>query len=111
MNQVEQWIKIAGFDKYSVSDQGNVRNDKTKRILKLDDRKGYFQVNLRNDKKTSKRKIHRLVAGAFLPNPEKKKYVDHINNDTKNNKLENLRWVTPSQNSQNAKNQKKIHLE
>ena len=108
MQNIENWKKVAGYETYSVSDLGNVRNDKTKRILQpADNGHGYFFVNLRTNKKTSKRKIHRLVAGAFLPNREKKKYVDLINNDTKNNKLENLRWVTPSQNSQNAKKSKK----
>ena len=51
--------------------------------------------------------MHRLVAGAFLQNPEKKKCVDHIDNNVNNNKLLNLRWATNSQNSQNAKKSKR----
>ena len=92
--------KKAGYDTYSVSDQGNVRNDKTGRILQPgSDRAGYLMANLRKDKKSLIQKVHRLVAGAFIPNPENKKCVDHMNNDKKNNKLTNLRWVTYSQNA------------
>ena len=104
MQNIENWKKVVGYETYSVSDQGNVRNDKTGRILKPgSDRDGYLMVNLMKDKKQLTQKVHRLVAGAFIQNPEKKKCVDHINNDVKNNKVENLRWATNSQNSQNAK--------
>ena len=65
MNQIEIWKKVAGFDKYSVSDQGNVTNDKWYQG-------GYLKVDLRKDKKSFSQKVHRLVAGAFLLNQEKK---------------------------------------
>ena len=105
MNQVEQWIKIAGFDKYSVSDKGNVRNDKTGRILQpgTNGKRGYLIVGLCSEKKKKAKTVHRLVAGAFLPNPENKKCVDHIDNNINNNKLTNLRWATLSQNQHNRK--------
>ena len=74
MQNIENWKKVAGYETYSVSDLGNVRNDKTKRILKTGWCKGgYLKVNLRNDKKPSTKKIYRLVAAAFLPNAERKK--------------------------------------
>ena len=73
MNNLENWKEVAAFETYSVSDRGNVRNDKTGRILKFGTHgNGYFFVNLRKNKKTSLNDIHRLVAMAFLPNPEKK---------------------------------------
>ena len=81
MNQIEQWKKVAGFETYSVSDQGNVRNDKTKRILKLTPNShGYIGTGLTNNKPSKMIKVHRLVASAFLPNPENNKSVDHIRN-------------------------------
>ena len=108
MQNIENWKKVAGFDNYSVSDRGNVRNDKTGRILKPGtNTHGYLYVNLRKNKKPSIKDVHRLVSLAFIPNPENKKCVDHINNDIKNNKLTNLRWVTAQQNQQNAKKSKR----
>ena len=108
MNNLENWKKVAGFETYSVSDRGNVRNDKTGRILKPGtNTHGYLFVNLKKNNKSSIKDVHRLVSLAFIPNLENKKYVDHINNYKTNNKLENLRWATAQQNQQNSKLSKK----
>jgi len=98
----EIWKKIDGYDNYSVSNLGNVRNDMTNRILKaIIDVHGYYTVNLYNNCHRKKHKIHRLVALAFIPNVENKECVDHKDNDKVNNKLENLRWATHQENVQN----------
>ena len=104
MQNQENWKKVTGFEKYSVSDYGNIRNDKTGRILKFGtSNNGYRRVTFSQNKKLSTKNVHRLVAGAFIPNPDNKKCVDHINNDRKNNKLNNLRWATAEQNQHNRK--------
>ena len=97
----ETYKKIKGFENYSVSDFGNVRNDKSGRILKGKLDNGYLRVNLTNNKTEQKKFKHRLVAEAFLLNPENKKCVDHIDNDRQNNKLINLRFATAKENGQN----------
>ena len=82
----ETWIKVKGFELYSVSDQGNVRNDKTGRILKGGlDKDGYPQVILCKNGSRVNRKVHRLVAEAFVPNPDNKPQVNHIDGNKQNN--------------------------
>ena len=67
MNIIENWKQVAGFKNYSVSDQGNVRNENTKRILKFGtSNNGYLRVTFSQNKKLSTKNVHRLVAGAFF---------------------------------------------
>ena len=100
---VETFKKIEGFENYSVSDHGNVRNDQTGIILQGRATRGYLQVGLMANKKRNFKYIHKLTAEAFLENPENKKCVDHIDNDRQNNNLINLRFATSQENSQNSK--------
>lgn len=94
---MEEWRKIKGFENYSVSNTGNIRNDKTGRILKqIISTSGYKQTMMGH--KTVPQYVHRLVAMAFIPNPDNKPQVDHIDGDKINNVVENLRWVTRSEN-------------
>jgi len=63
---------------------------------------GYVRVNLCKNGKNKKHSVHRLVATAFIPNPENKPCVNHIDGNKKNNKLENLEWVTHKENTNHA---------
>jgi hypothetical protein len=94
----EIFIKVKGYENYSVSNLGNVRNDTKDKILKQSDSNGYKVVSLNS----KQHKIHRLVANAFIPNPNNKDCVDHINNDRGDNKVSNLRWVTNQENQFNS---------
>jgi HNH endonuclease len=66
------------------------------------DRAGYFTVRLSSEGRTVTKYLHRLLAEAFIPNPEGLKFVNHIDGNIKNNKLNNLEWVSHSQNIQHA---------
>lgn len=95
------WKKIDRNPNYSINENGEVRNDKTKHIKSPFTNKGngYLIVDLYQNNKSEKVPIHRLVAEAFIPNPEKKATVDHIDGDRKNNSISNLRWATYSENN------------
>ncbi len=99
----EEFRKIQGYDNYSVSNFGNVRNDKTGRILKHRVRNGYYYVELCKNSKRKNNYLHRIIAKTFIPNPQNKKFVDHIDNNRLNNNLENLRWATYQENNHNTK--------
>ena len=95
-----EWRKIEGFLKYSVSDEGLVRNDETGKILKEKiARNGYSQVGLYDvNKKIRWNGVHRYVALAFIPNPDNKTHVNHIDGNKQNNTVSNLEWATSHEN-------------
>ena len=102
----EIWIPIYiknQKSKYSVSQYGRVINTKTGRILKPQKiARGYLGVNLSMGKKSFTKQIHRLVAIAFLDNPNKLPQVDHLDGNKHNNRVNNLEWVTPKVNIRRA---------
>ena len=94
---MNMWLPIESKPNYEVNKIGEVRNIKTGRVLKHHTRKdGYCQVML--GRKTVPKSIHRLVAIAFIPNPDNLPQVDHINGLKSDNRVENLRWVDASEN-------------
>lgn len=99
----EQWASLscAGFRDYEVSTKGRVRNSTTDKVLTpVCNCYGYMTVNLLSDTKTQKTQFaHVLVAKAFLPQPDTPSWqTDHRNGDRKDNRLENLRIVSRSEN-------------
>ena len=97
----EIFREIDGFPDYEVSNLGRVCSFKGKypKILKpYKNREGYLIVRVCNGGKQVRKTIHRLVAETFVPNPENKPEVNHIDEDKKNNVAENLEWVTHREN-------------
>ena len=98
----EEWRTMFGFHNYDVSSYGNVRNNRTMKLLKPRPLpSGYVRVHVYQDKVRYEYYIHRLVAELFLDNAENKRCVDHIDHDVKNNRVGNLRWVTNTENAMN----------
>lgn len=87
---------------YSVSDDGQVRNDSRNTLLRQNDEQGYKTVGLHINKKSKKYRVHRLVAMVWIDNPDHKPYVNHIDGNRANNTVTNLEWVTPAENTQHA---------
>ena len=100
----EEWLPIDGFEEFEVSNHGRVRFKVSGLIKDPYFNAGYMRIVLRP--KTGLQYVHRLVAQAFIPNPLNKPNVDHIDGDTKNNNISNLRWVSQQENCQNHKRPK-----
>lgn len=91
---------IRGFEGlYTVNDNGQIYSIRSNKYLKpRKDKDGYLLVNLYKEKKQYTRKVHRLVAEAFLDNPEDKAEVNHIDMNRQNNEVSNLEWVSHREN-------------
>jgi hypothetical protein len=94
--------RIKNFENYWISLNGDVWSDKRNNFIKPQLRKdGYFQVCLRKDKKNCNQLLHRLLADAFIENPNNFPITDHIDKNKLNNDLNNLRWTTQQKNCLN----------
>jgi HNH endonuclease len=101
--------KIQGFENYEVDELGQVwslpkKTRKGTRLIKAlrHPKTGYMYLDLCKDGKIKKFTVHRLVALAYLPNPENKPQVNHINGDKTDNRVVNLEWCTRSENQKHS---------
>lgn len=111
MSEHEIWKDVQGYEGfYQISNLGNlkslerdVRNPQGtrkvyERVMKFTVRSGYYNVVLRKYGQRQSKQIHRLVAEAFIPNPQEFPIVNHKDFDRKNNRVENLEWCSQAQN-------------
>ena len=99
------WKQIAEFPNYEVSDTGLVRNKANKILKFFKQNSGYLVATLSNEElKSAKRTIHRLVAKAFIENPEGLPEVNHKDGNKLNNEASNLEWCSKRQNIRHAIN-------
>ena len=103
INQEPEIYKpIKDYDNYSISNLGNVKNNTNNKLLKIQKSSRYSTIGLNHNSKTNAFLIHRLVAQAYIPNPENKEQVNHIDGNKANNLLCNLEWMTQSENIQHS---------
>jgi len=95
-------VTIKGFEHYLVSNQGRVSNSRTGRFLKPGLSGGYPCVVLYNEGVKITITVHRLVGLSWIPNPDNKKTINHIDGVKTNNRVENLEWMTHQENMQHA---------
>lgn len=105
----EIWKAIEEFPNYEISNFGRVKNLSLNKIMtNCLDEDGYHILGLRKNTKRTTKKVHRLVAIAFIPNPNNLPYVNHIDHNRINNKVENLEWSSIKDNTSEAFRDKSI---
>lgn len=104
MKTIEIWKPVEGFDGYEVSDLGRVRKTCDLQPCKtVTHKQGYVRICIkRNDGVFKFMSVHRMVAMAFIPNPEGKATVNHKNGMHTDNRVDNLEWMTQAENNAHA---------
>lgn len=110
MNAIEEiWLPIPNYeDFYLVSNIGNIKGlnyrgtGRSQNLILTRNKQGYVRIHLQVDNICKGFMAHRLVAMTFIPNPNNKKEVNHINGIKHDNRIENLEWVTPKENTSHA---------
>jgi hypothetical protein len=105
----EIWKDIIGYEGfYKVSNLGRIQRNNKSIIKPEKTNRGYLRVILSKNSNIKKKSVHRLVAMGFIPNPENKPQVNHIDSDKENNNKNNLEWCTGSENMKHWANTKNI---
>lgn len=100
---LEIFKPIKGYEDYQVSSWGRIYSTKSGVYIRPEVMpKGYLRVTLLNNDERKHCKVHRLVAEAFIPNPDNKPHINHIDGNCQNNSFSNLEWVDNTENCEKA---------
>lgn len=96
-----EWRDVPSWEGlYQVSDEGEIRRLTTNHPTLMDN--GYLYASFYDKPRKQQKGLHRVVAEAFIPNPDNKAEVNHINGDKTDNRVENLEWVSSKENTEHA---------
>lgn len=99
---MEEWRQVESHPNYIISNTGRIKRNGVEKDHSIRDRKGYYITDLYRDGRRSVKRINRLVAEAFIPNPENKPEVNHKDGNKHNNNVSNLEWMTKQENCRHA---------
>ena len=102
MKQTSRSLDFLGFPNYTISEDGTLTNLKGRVLKPTPHVKGYLRYTLQNQGRKYNTLGHRLVALAFIPNPNNYETVDHIDSNPANNHVSNLRWLPREENAKDA---------
>ena len=99
----DDFVDVTGYEGiYKINKEGDIWSCYYKKIIKFYMSFGYKRIQLRKNNTRNEYFIHRLIAINFIPNPNNNPFIDHINRIRTDNRIENLRWVSRCENSQNV---------
>lgn len=98
---MEIWTKIEGFTRYYISSMGRIWNGE-RIMVQSTDKERYLLITLKNKKYKKTFRVHRLVGIYFIPNPDNKPEINHLDYNVQNNECYNIQWSTRKENMEHA---------